>query len=149
MIPPITKLNNPDLIKAASHLTTFGKLAISANNLVYLDIDDAYIHQLFPLLNNQQIQRPDYFNKGSIGAHVSVIYPEEKTPVMEKYLNKEYHFKIRELAVAEINLKNYYALLLEAPMLVQLRANHGLPDKLNFKNNWIDFHITIGVLTPS
>ena len=141
MIP----LHLPKLMRAAKALKPFGKLARSANNLIYLDVDDAYIHQLFPLLDNTKIKKPDYFKEGSVGAHVSVIYPEEPAVIMEKYLGKEYHFKIKELVTAEINLKNYHVLLVNSPMLLQLRNNHDLPDKLNFKNYFIDFHITIGV----
>ena len=46
--PLIEKLNIPQLISTASHLALDGKLAISGNNLVYLDVDDAYINRLFP-----------------------------------------------------------------------------------------------------
>jgi len=42
-MPAIKRLNIPNLISAASHLPSEGKLAISDTNLVYLDIDDAYI----------------------------------------------------------------------------------------------------------
>lgn len=145
LIPTLTKLNNQQLMKAASHLNTFGKLAISANKLIYLDVDDAYINKLYPLLNDPQIKKPDYFKQDSVGAHVSVVYRDEDAFFDNKDLGKEYHFKIKELVIAEINLKNYYVLLLDSPMLRQLRVKYGLQEQLNFKNYLIDFHITIGV----
>jgi hypothetical protein len=145
LIPSIIKLNNPEIICTASHLATFGKLTISNNKLVYLDIDDAYIHRLFPLLDDEQINKPDYFKQDSVGAHVSVVYPEEHPLLDKRDFGKEYHFKIKELVIAEINQKNYYILLLDSPMLSQLRIKYGLSEKLHFKNHLIDFHITIAV----
>jgi len=53
--PLIKKLNLPSILHTASSLKGKGKLARSKNNLVYLDIDDAYIHQLFPLLQDPTI----------------------------------------------------------------------------------------------
>jgi hypothetical protein len=76
-IPEIKIINTPLLIVAASQLSPAGKLAVSHNNLTYLNIDDNYIHQLFPLLKNQEIKKPDYFGDDSVGAHITVIYPEE------------------------------------------------------------------------
>ncbi|WP_298626127.1 hypothetical protein [uncultured Legionella sp.] len=145
LIPSMVKLNNPELLRSASCLDAFGRLALSASKLIYLDIDDAYIHHLFPLLNNTEIKKPDYFKEGSVGAHITVAYPEEQSIFDKKDYGKEYHFKVKELVVADINLKKYYVLLVESPMLRQLRTKHGLPEQLNFKQHLIDFHITIGV----
>lgn len=145
LIPSITPLSNPEVLRATTSLAHFGKLAISHNKLIYLDIDDAYIHTLFPLLNKDLIKKPDYFKEGGIGGHVSVAYPEEQAVFDKRDFGKEYHFKIKGLAIAEINVKKYYALFLESPMLLQLRTKYGLPEQLNFKNHRIDFHITIGV----
>jgi len=144
-IPKIIKLNNHQLINAASHLPSNGKLAVSDNNLVYLDIDDAYIHQLFPLLQNLQIKKPNYFGKKSAGAHITVIYPEENKKINEDDLNQEHHFIVKEMVTAEIGLKTYYVILVDCPSLLKLRRRYGLSDKLCFKGYSIGFHITIGV----
>ncbi len=145
MLPPITKLNNTPLIQAAQTLEPSGVLARSTNNLIYLDIDDAYIHQLYPFLSEEAVKKPNYFGQNLIGAHISVIYPEEIFILDEQDLGKKYHFKIKELVIAEINFKKYYALLVNCPMLLTLRNKYGLPNQLNFKGYWIDLHITIGV----
>ena len=146
MIPSIIKLNNKQLIHKASHLPSSGTLTKSANNLIYLKINDAYIHHLFPLLQEKQIKKPNYFGKGLAGAHISVIYPEEAIIEFDKKdLGKQYQFKTNELIIAQINLKKYYVLLVECPELLQLRNKYGLPNQLNFKNYWIDLHITIAV----
>lgn len=145
MIPPIAKLNNEQLIRTASSINPSGILARSPNNLIYLDIDDAYVHRLFPLLQEKEIKKPNYFGKNLAGAHVSVMYPEETFLLDTEDLGKKYHFKIKELVIAEINLKKYYVLLIDCPLLIQLRNKYGLSEQLNFKNYWIDLHITIGV----
>lgn len=142
--PSITKINNPPLLRAARFLDAFGKLKISKNKLLYLDIDDAYIISLFPMLCDQKITMPDYFND-SVGAHVSVVYPEESPILDQQDFGKEYHFKITELARAELNKKIYYVLLVDSPMLGQLRMKYGLSETLYFKKYAIGFHITIGV----
>lgn len=143
--PLITKLNAPAIINAASHLKQKGQLANSKNNLVYLDIDDAYIHQLFPLLQDHQIKMPDYFGEESAGAHITAIYPEEGKRINKDDLGIEHDFSIKAAVIAEIGKKNYYVLLAESPSLLQLRRKYNLPDLLCFKGYSIGFHITIGV----
>ena len=139
------KLNIPTLQQLSEKLATKGKLTISDNNLVYLDVDDDYIHQLFPLLEDQNIQKPDYFGIGLAGAHISVIYPEENISVGSSDLYKQHQFDIKGVFTAEIGLKQYYALLINAPSLLQLRRKYGVSDMLPFKGYLVDFHITIGV----
>lgn len=143
--PALEKLNIPELISSASSLSLNGKLAISNNNLVYLDIDDAYIHQLFPLLNNEKIQKPNYFGEKSAGAHITVIYPEENKKINKNDLDKNHSFIIKDVATAEIGLKTYYVLLVESSTLLELRRKYGLSDLLCFMGYEIGFHITIGV----
>ncbi|HLB42938.1 MAG: hypothetical protein A3F13_01155 [Gammaproteobacteria bacterium RIFCSPHIGHO2_12_FULL_40_19] len=143
--PLIEKLNIPELISAASHLALDGKLAISDNNLVYLDVDDAYIHRLFPLLQNQQIKKPDYFGEQSAGAHITVIYPEENKTINKNNLDQKHDFIIKNIVTAQLGLKTYYVLLVESSSLLQLRRKYKLPDLLCFKGYSIGFHITIGV----
>ncbi len=144
MIPKIVKLTNPPLLKAAHQLTAKGRLAISQNKLVYLDIDDDYIHQLFPALKNQSIQKPNYFGEKSIGAHITVIYPEEQKIIKQIEFNQEHLFSIKELVTAEIGQKLYYVLLVESFSLLQLRKKYKLPNLLCFRGYSIGFHITIG-----
>jgi len=145
-LPLITKLNAPIIIHSASHLKQKGQLARSKNNLIYLDIDDAYIHELFPLLQDPQIKMPDYFDDGSVGAHITVIYPEENKSVNAHDLHQEHSFFVKDIVAAEIALKTYYVLLIESPSLLRLRRKYNLPDLLSFKGYSIGFHITIGTM---
>lgn len=143
--PLIKALQNPELLDMASHFPLNGKLLKSNNNLIYLDIVDAYIHQLFPLLKDQQIKKPNYFATGSVGAHITVIYPEENKKINAEDLGQKHDFIIKRFVVADLGLKKYYVLLVESSSLLQLRRNYDLPDMLCFKGYSIGFHITIGV----
>jgi hypothetical protein len=142
---PTKTLNNPKLLHAALKLQTTGYLLRSVEKLIYLDIDDTYIHQLFPLLRNKQIKKPNYFGEDLMGAHISVIYPEENILVYKEDLNQVHEFTIKEALTAKLDLKKYYLLTIESPSLLQLRRKYGLTDRLCFRSYWVDFHITIGV----
>ncbi len=144
MIPTIAKFANPTLLSAARHLAAKGRLAISDNKLVFLDIDDDYIHQLFPTLKQPSLLKPNYFGEKSIGAHITVIYPEEQVIINKDELNQEHFFSIKELVTAEIGKKLYYVLLVEAPTLLKIRKKYNLPELLSFRGYSIGFHITIG-----
>ncbi|HBY55981.1 MAG TPA: hypothetical protein DEG23_04115 [Coxiellaceae bacterium] len=135
------------IITASLHLAQNGKLMISDNNLVYLNIDDEYIHRLFPLLQNQQIKKPDYFtDEKPVGAHITAIYPEENRKIRKEELDQEHVFTVKDIVTAEIDTKTYYAILVDSSSLLQLRRRHGLSDMLCFKGYSIGFHITIGIM---
>ncbi|STX29286.1 Uncharacterised protein [Legionella beliardensis] len=142
--PIIKHLTAPRLMSTAAQLSLQGKLAISANNLVYLDIDNNYIHHLYPLLGLPQVVLPNYFNQDGIGAHISVIYPEELHSVSVQELGNTYQFSIQELVSAQFEHKIYYVLLVKSAELLELRRRYHFKDYLNFKGYKIDFHITIG-----
>lgn len=133
------------MIDVSQHLSLKGSTKISNNNLFYLDIDDAYIHQLFPFLKDDHIKKPDYFGEKSAGAHITIIYPEEDKKINKEDLVQEHSFLVKNIVTAEIGQKKYYVLLVESPSLLQLRRKYKLPDLLCFKGYAIDFHITIGV----
>lgn len=142
--PIIIPLKIPAILSELKDLSNRGKLAVS-DEIVFLDIDDEYIHRLFPLLKKLNVQKPDYFGEGLIGAHITVIYPEENVQIDRNEMGKEHHFSIKGVFSADINLKRYYVLMVKAPTLLELRTRYGLGDKLLFKDYLIDFHVTIGV----
>ncbi len=144
-IPQMKKLNIPKLMSVALSLQPVGKIVVSDNNLTYLDIDDEYIHRLFPLLQNKEIKKPDDFGDRSAGAHITVIYPEENKIINNEDLNQEHNFIFKDVVAAEIGLKTYYILLVESRSLLQLRTKYNLPDLLQFKGYSIGFHITMGM----
>lgn len=140
-----TEVPCPMIIYRALKLKPVGKLKISPDNLIYLDIDDDYIHQLHPLLPDPHTTKPDYFGENLIGAHISVIYPEENTVLEKIDLGNEHSFKIKQLFSAILSSKRYYALSIFSPSILQLRKKYCLPPTLLFKNHSVDLHITIGV----
>lgn len=142
--PLITELNAPELLKTALALPHTGYLKASSH-YTYLKISDAYIHQLFPFIEDKKISKPDYFDKYSMGAHITVIYPEEDKTIHSQELNQEHHFRVINAFSTVIGAKRYYALKVEPPTLLELRRKHSLPGKLAFKKHWIDFHITFAV----
>ncbi len=141
----INTLSVPKLFDTVAQLPTIGQLKMNSFGLTYLDIDDNYIHSVFPLIPDHHAMKPDYFGDDLVGAHISVIYPDEETICHKEDLNKEHHFAITGLFSAVLEGTKYYALKVKARSLISVRRRHGLTDKLFFKNNWIDLHITVGV----
>lgn len=143
----ITPVPNHDLIEKAKTLSKQGALKISDERLVYLDIDDHYIHQLFPLIGYIGVRKPDYFSMG-IGAHISVIYPNEHTTDIHE--NKStYSFEVISLFKAQTEDAIYFALKVKSPELLQLRKQYQLGPQLNLNGYSIDLHITIGKIETS
>lgn len=143
--PVIKKLENSILLLKANTLPLEGTLAISRNKLSYLDISDKFINDLYPLLRITGIKKPNYFSDSKIGAHITVIYPEEQKFLQKKEIGTKHTFQIKELVMADIGSKYYYVLLIESLSLSQIRKKYDLYEMLNFKNYLIPFHITIGV----
>jgi hypothetical protein len=140
------QLSVPKLFDTVTHLSGKGHLKMNAFGLTYLDIDDNYIHQIFPLISDMSVMKPEYFGKDLVGAHISVIYPDEDISCHKADLNKEHGFTVIGLFSATIENKKYYFLKVKAPSLISVRRRHGLSNKLFFKNFWIDLHITVGVV---
>ncbi len=137
----ITPVDNQALIQAARKLPNVGVTKIY-NNFVYLAIDDRYIHALSPLLNDNNIEKPDYFSDG-IGTHISIIYPDEMNdPQLE--LERQISFQVVELLKAETIDAIYYVLRVNSPELIQIRKMNKLGEKLNLNGYIIDLHTTIG-----
>jgi hypothetical protein len=143
--PNMTCISIPTFKEICLNLPFAGKFMVSSNNLAYLDVDDEFIHQLFPLLGNKKIIKPNYFGVGSVGAHITVAYPEEGIRFDKGDLNREHNFQAKDVVAAEIGSKIYYVLLVESPSLLKLRRQYNLSDMLCFKGYSIGFHITVGV----
>lgn len=139
----ITDLNYPDLLQTAQSLNNIGNIVVTPNNLTCLKVDDAYIHRLFPLLPIPGITKPNYFKTNGIGAHISVIYPEEGVAIANKDLGILHTFRVTGIFNTVIHQKRYYAFKVSAPTLIVLRESSQLSRELNFKNYWIGPHITV------
>lgn len=142
----LISLDIPNLINKARTFPAEGILSQSSDGLIYLDISDNYIHDLYPLLQEycDSITKPDYFSIKSAGAHISVIYPEEAISINSEELGKLYPFSVLQAFAANLGVKRYYVLTINSPELINLRRRYNLGPQLSFKNHWIDLHITIG-----
>lgn len=141
------KIVQPDLLARAQRLPLSGHLEMTADDLVYLNISDQFINELFPLLSNEEskIIKPDYMGPNLIGAHISVIYPEEGQPKSLEELDTLYDFQPIDLFSTRLGKKIYYAIRVLAPPLIELRGKYGLAPLLSFKHQLIPLHITIGI----
>lgn len=108
----MTQLDNLSLINAASKLEASGYLAITDKHLTYLNISDEYIHQLFPLLQNTQIKKPDYFGENPVGAHISVVYLQENKIIPKEHLGKNIILKSKNCIMRNSVQKNITSLRL-------------------------------------
>lgn len=126
---------------ASKHLPQKGVLVAQPDGYVYLKVDDAYIHDLFPKLNLSQkgYHKPPYFRSyNSPGAHISVIYADER--VHPKEVGKTIFFKLKDVVIVYPTKEISYAILeVESKSLEKLRTKYGLGPKLHGN----EFHISI------
>lgn len=143
---PFTKLHLPRLLSVAKKIPPVGYIQATEDNLIYLDVDDAFVHSLFPLLHHKAARKPNYFEENLIGAHISVIYPEEARLLRAEDSGQEHRFSLLDVYSAELDDRLYFVLMIESPSLVAFRQRYGLEDQPTFKQHRIKLHITIGVL---
>ncbi len=138
----LSPLKNENLLKTALSFPTHGTLTLSKGKLLYLDIDDRYINRLCPLLQNNKVDKPDYFSMG-MGAHISVIYPNEiSNPIFEP--RQKVSFQVGDLLQAKTPKAIYYILTVQSPELLQIRSMNNLGNTLSLNGLLVDLHITIG-----
>jgi hypothetical protein len=147
----ITQPVSLDIATITQDLARSGTLQQAPSGLIYLDIDDNYIHAIFPHILHKSLEKVDYFSKpNAIGAHISIFYPEEAIKVHLCLDSKDlqtHAFDVHEVVYAKLNDKEYYALTATSPTLAELRHRHGLPKQPSFKNHVVPFHITIATTT--
>jgi len=122
-----------------------GVIRANDQHYLYADIDDRFIHNTFPWLAVDNAVKPDYFTEATsfIGAHISLIYPEEGVVLNQQWLGLSLTFQIEGLFYADIADKRYYTLKVDSTELENIRAQHGLGRKLLLKGYKVPPHITI------
>lgn len=122
-----TELPNKILLEKSKNLAKVGVLS-GTNQFLYLDISNTFIHQLFPLIEQNNIKKPNYFCKDkSAGAHISIIYPGELDLCLNTIsFNEKYGFDVKNFGRIIYNLKEYYVLNIHCPMLSMIREKLGL-----------------------
>ncbi len=110
---------------------------------LYLKVDDRYIYDILPLLEQKDLDIPVYFGSDSSpGAHISVIYETERQqlPPVIPEVGSIFEFEIvgfYSFFVADH--KEDFVLVVNAPQLEALRTKYGLSQKLMGH----EYHITI------
>ena len=137
--------------KILQHAKGFAKQGTlnQQDNYCYLKVNDNYIHALYPFLSIYgDIKKPNYFNSpDGIGAHISVIYPEEGIkPVITSSFHK-HDFSVVQFGVANYQQKSFYVLIIHSYALERIRKQYMLHPMPLFQKQRIFFHITIGVGT--
>jgi hypothetical protein len=148
-LPAIQRLPfSADVAAVINQLPHSGKITILAGGFSYLDIDDRFIHAIYPLLNYPGIVKRDYFSdeNSHMGAHISITYPEENVQLDSREENKQMTFTVEGLFTADLLNKRYFALKVNAPDLIHLRRQYGLGDNLQLKGYLLEPHITVGTL---
>jgi hypothetical protein len=127
-----------------------GKLRQDDEGYVFIDIDDKVIHGMYPLIDDEDVEKPPYFGKDGWGAHVSVISPDEideDEPLDIKEIGDIINFKIKEVYSTNPEgwdeMDKVWFISIDAPELGKLRRKYKLPT--TYKNKGHDFHITVAV----
>lgn len=133
------------LIEYAEHQLPHWGVLKNSDGFVYVDLDDDYIHQLVGLIDGYE--EPPYFEgMYTAGAHISVIYPNEKVGEIEE-CGQMIPFTIKDCQVVHPprwkEIDEVYFIVVEAPELDALRMKYGLPKRE------YEFHITIGIKKQS
>ena len=141
----ITELPSEAALKIVKTLDTEGIIR-QRENYCYLKIDDNYIHNIQPLLAKYgNIAKPAYFTPPEdVGAHISVIYPEEGM-MAQTDMEQKHAFSICGLIKAKYGLQEFFALSVSSPSLATFRQTYYLAPNPTFKGQEIMFHITVGV----
>lgn len=126
-----------------THLPHTGQLMEHQDGYIFLKVDDNYIRNLFPLLNETAYYPPPYFRQPySPGAHISVIYTGERSrshPKKIAEIGNTYSFSPLSIAYVPDRSKEYIVIQVASPELEKLREKYGLSSLLKRHA----FHITI------
>ena len=132
------------LQEVKQNLPLTGILKQESNGFTYIDLDDRYIHQLIQNLPIEGFVEPPYFGEGLIGAHITLVMPDEwaEIPQIEE-CDQPFSFVLKECEIVHplnwAEISEVFLITLDAPELTALREKYGL------KPRDFDFHITIGV----
>lgn len=139
---PKTETSWPEVVQyARENLPQEGKLVVKSDGFGYLKVDDAYIHELFPLMGiaADGYKEPPYFrSEDSPGAHISLFYVDEE--VNPEEAGQTFPFELVDIVVVHPSKYNSYVIFeVKSPALEDLREKYGLERKLHGH----EFHISL------
>lgn len=141
----------PVAMECALSLPQRAVLKQKENGFVYLDVSNAFIDEVVPLLDLAGVLRPLPTAAASLGAHVTVFTEGELTKheIWSIYeVGQEFSFSVKEIRSFTMNspkgLKRVWAVIVDAPELEALRRSYGLCSK----PKGYDFHISLGKQIP-
>ena len=121
------------------------------DGFVYLEVPDEIIDGFFEMLPGRGLDKPEAAtDKEYVGAHVSVMRPEEHERIVKKKkrvreIDEDFAFTLDKLYSTEPEgwdgVKEVFFVSVKSPELEALRKKYGLSKLLNGH----DFHITVGV----
>ncbi len=133
---------------AQEHLPMEGQLLKKSNGLIYLKVDDDYIHTLFPLLGLKEegFKKPPYFcTQEAIGAHISVIRADENKDIPLDEVGQYFRFELKQIVIVKpAKDKSYAVIQVAVPELEKLRQKYGLGPKPHGH----EYHISLAIKTP-
>ena len=139
--------NQPVAFEQALSIPAIGTLKQNKNGFIYLDVENAYISEVIPLMNYPGEIRPRPTTSKSIGAHISVFHEKEAIQPLE--LGEQFLFNIQDIRSFTLHtrdgLKKLWVISTDSPELETLRESYGLSPKLK----GYDYHIALGKQMPT
>lgn len=123
-----------------------GTLHRTHDGFVYLNVSNDIINGFFRGLDEEGVVQPPYREPkyNGIGAHISVMDPEEMEGRTLSELGKKFKYQVSGIFTVDPQrgkMQRIWALEVQSPELEELRRRYGLPPKLRGH----DFHITFAV----
>lgn len=139
--------SQPFVMAEACSFSNQGILTQKQNGFVYLDISNAFITSLAPLVEIPGELKVPPTAARSVGAHISVFNETEN--IVPNQLGQAFSFQVKEVRSLVIHtrdgLKKLWVIAVDSPELEALRQSYGCSPKLKGH----DFHITIGKQMPT
>lgn len=123
-------LDQPEILAyAEQNLPLKGVLKDNGRGFIYLKVDDNFIHQLWPMLEMEGLQAPDYFRSTTApGAHISVFYEEETNNIPQiAELGRPFTFTPERVSSFFLrDDEELFLIQVNSPELEALRVHYGL-----------------------
>lgn len=110
-----------------------GTLKQQKNGWCYINVSNDVIHGLFSLIDEEGIEKPPYFDKDGVGAHVSAISDEELEgkDIKIEEIGEEINFELGEMFSTKPEgwkeMEKVYFVEVNCPRMKEIRKKYKLP----------------------